>query len=743
MTTYSSSKVVTREGTVTGAGVVATQTAVTGLVGVTQRGPYEATLCTSFAEWRQTYGDATADSLAAHQAAQGFFAEGGQFLWTARVVHWDVDGNPATAAQASVDLATEDLAPTAAAETGTEAGPWVGTPGMTLTVAVDGNPSTNAVFNATRAVSTATANGAGLANNDELTVTISQGATEQVSTVVFDEDDFANIATPTIAELVAVFNAAIAGGSAINSGGFVAIRDDILGTDSRVRITGDPAVLALFAFDDVDVAGTGNVANIAKITEAEFTTIVDAASTGVPTTDDDGFPTITSPTTGPTSSIQLGGAAAAVFGFDTDLHEGTNGTPTDTLRVLGATDGTYANALTVEVAAASSGVASEFNLVVKRAGVRVETWTNLVMDATATNYALTVVNGSAGSKLIALEDLFADLGTPLADRPVNGSFALTGGNDGLTSLADADFLGSASFEVKKGLRALDLVSNLRLLVVPGRTTSVVHNGGLTYCELTRGGTVLFLMDPPEGLTAAEMVVYVKDTAGLYESSSFGAIYWPRIRVLNPDPVTFGTVENLVVGASGHIAGLCARNDAASNGGVYKPPAGKSFGRLRTIVGLETREVEDETKRDLIYPANINPISSSSGLLAVDGVRTLQRQSAFPTVGERRGAIFIKTAVDDFLENFRLRNNDADLRAEAERGIERFLLTQFENGAFRGATPDESFFVSLAGNTPEVVFSGALVVEVGIATQKPAEFITFTLSQDLRALETAAAQALSG
>ncbi len=44
------------------------------------------------------------------------------------------------------------------------------------------------------------------------------------------------------------------------------------------------------------------------------------------------------------------------------------------------------------------------------------------------------------------------------------------------------------------------------------------------------------------------------------------------------------------------------------------------------------------------------------------------------------------------------------------------------------------------NTPSVVFAGKLIARVGLATNKPAEFIILRISQDTRALEAELAAA---
>jgi hypothetical protein len=76
-----------------------------------------------------------------------------------------------------------------------------------------------------------------------------------------------------------------------------------------------------------------------------------------------------------------------------------------------------------------------------------------------------------------------------------------------------------------------------------------------------------------------------------------------------------------------------------------------------------------------------------------------------------------------------------------RTITGFLLAQMNNGAFRSRDPVKAFFVDVSDllNTPAVIFAGKLLARIGLATNKPAEFIVLSISQDTRALEAELAQ----
>lgn len=412
------------------------------------------------------------------------------------------------------------------------------------------------------------------------------------------------------------------------------------------------------------------------------------------------------------------------------------GSPLSTLKVDGKTPGAYANDIKAIIEDATSGNTDEFNLKIEEDGVVKEIFPNVSMTDTDDNYVEDIVNDpDNGSNLVAVVDLDSATASP-TDLPALGTFTLIGGDDGLTSLADTDFTGNEAAET--GVHAFDDVQDLTILVIPGRATSAVHNKMISYCEVTRDGSMFAIMDPPAGLSGTGIVTYKVTTAALV--SEFAAIYWPRIKILNPSAVVFGTATQITVPPSGHICGVYARTDGSFTGGVYRAPAGIEVGRMFNVLGFETNEVLKDAVRDLVYPQLINPLTSFPGSARfIDGSRTLLQGGNFPSVPERRGVIFIEQTIKRTLETFRQSQNDEITRANVENTITAFLLTQTRNRAFRSTDPAKAFIVDadVPGETinpPSEQVQGNLNVTIGLATNKPTEFIILTFSQDVRALE---------
>ena len=110
---------------------------------------------------------------------------------------------------------------------------------------------------------------------------------------------------------------------------------------------------------------------------------------------------------------------------------------------------------------------------------------------------------------------------------------------------------------------------------------------------------------------------------------------------------------------------------------------------------------------------------------------------FPYVSERRGVSFIEQSIKRGLQFARHKNNTESLRARVQRTLTAFLMAQMNNGAFSSKDPSKAFFVDVSDilNTPSVIAQGQLIARVGLATNKPAEFIIIKISAKQDALET--------
>jgi len=728
--------------------VAALPSAVLLCLGICERGPIsDARLVTSEDEYEKIFGGFTADAECAI-AARGFFSNGGVFMWVVRTVHYTDLSDPAlhTALKGQVNLQNSGSAATAAAVTGTATQPFnmQFEATKTLDITTDlGGPTTVTMTGTAATITSGSAETYNLTGGETLTFKVDRGP---VQTVTFGVGDIAVPGAATAAEVALRLNLDGVGIVAEDDAGSVKITSDTEGTGSYLEVTGGTANVA-FSFATAEVAGAGNVVDMSAVTGAEIEAAVEALIADVDVVvNGTGTLTFQTALTGSTKTIQVEASSGldTLLGLDNVLHSGTDASPVNTLQVDGKWFGAYTDDIKIGIENAPSGEATEFTLKVYKAGVLREVFPNVTMDDTLTNYVETVVNDeNFGSKYIAVTDL--DVGPAAAtERPVNVLSAfMAGGDDGLVGIADADYLGNVAGPT--GLYCFDRVTSGRILIVPGVATAAVHIGMLDYAEVHRNGSMFCVLDSPEGYTKAQIVTYM--TTNLLEYSEYGAIYWPRIKVANPSTTVFGDSNTITVAPSGWIAGLYARNDQQL-GGVYESPAGvgigHAYGVIRGMLGVEDdpgggtyHEVLDEATRDYVYPKRINPITKLEGQpWHIDGGRTLKSTGNFPNVGERRGVIFIEQSLKAALVVFKHRFNNRENRKRANRMITAFLIREMNKGAFRSTVPSEAFFVDTSDQLNPLVnvFAGIMTIRIGLATNKPNEFIVVLVTQDTRALQ---------
>lgn len=415
----------------------------------------------------------------------------------------------------------------------------------------------------------------------------------------------------------------------------------------------------------------------------------------------------------------------------------TAGVPIPTLQVDGKFKGTRGNNISITIQAASNGEVNFFDLLVLEGGIRKEIWPNISMLDTDPRYVETIINDAdAGSDLITVTDLDSATAPP-ADQPdpAGSPYALAGGDDGLTGIADADWSGDSGAET--GFHAYNAVLDLRILSSPDKQTAAAQQAQVDYMDVDRGGIGVAITDMPESQTAAQARTYQVTTASLFQRSEYGFSVWPWGKVSNPSETVYGKVDTITVPPSGYIAGLMAATDASEPGGVYKTPSGVERGIVRGFVGLETDEVNRETIRDLIYPVGINPIAKLPNRpIFLHGSRMSKTDGNWPFINQRRGVIFIEFSIQEALLFVMHTNNNAQLRGQVERSIELFLGRQFDFGAFAGTTKSDAFTVDadIAGegiNNAAVQKSGIMFVDVGVAMVTPAQFVILRISPDER------------
>ncbi|MBD2700750.1 phage tail sheath subtilisin-like domain-containing protein [Spirosoma sp. BT702] len=189
----------------------------------------------------------------------------------------------------------------------------------------------------------------------------------------------------------------------------------------------------------------------------------------------------------------------------------------------------------------------------------------------------------------------------------------------------------------------------------------------------------------------------------------------------------------LIPASGAMAGVYASVDRTR--GVWKAPANVS---LNAVVGPAVK-LEDRDQESLnIHPTgkSVNVVRAFTGKgVLVWGARTLAgNDNEWKYVPVRRFFIFAEESIRKATEPFVFEPNDANTWVRVKAMVENFLTLQWRAGALAGAKPDQAFYVKVGLNetmTALDILEGRMIVEIGMAAIRPAEFIILRFSHKMQ------------
>ena len=276
----------------------------------------------------------------------------------------------------------------------------------------------------------------------------------------------------------------------------------------------------------------------------------------------------------------------------------------------------------------------------------------------------------------------------------------------------------AGLDEARPLRSLDAFSDTTfdLLVIPAtarlsepQATSLAIRGAL----LAEKRNAFYVVDPPAGRTAATTVAR---WAGSFGGGGSSAVVFPRLRA------RFLSGERDVA-AGGAVAGILARTD--TDRGVWVSSAGAT---VQGVLG-PTVELDDATVEQLAL-ARVNPIRRvpSRGTVLWATRTRADTDSEWQYVNVRRFASFLERSIEQGLQWVVFEPNGPPLWTQVRAQVRTFLQGVFRAGAFPASKPDEAFIVRCDRTTmtQDDIDAGRLVIQVGIAPIRPAEFVVFRI-----------------
>ena len=386
------------------------------------------------------------------------------------------------------------------------------------------------------------------------------------------------------------------------------------------------------------------------------------------------------------------------------------GTPLDTLTINAHNPGAWGNLINVSIANGST--ADTFDLTVYYNGVGpaniVERYTDLSMTPANDRYAPSVVANQ--SKYITLVDE-GSASTGATRRPVvaNNTYLISGDDGSATPTAS---------QIAGAVDSFDIITNALVLNAPGVTEATAVNLITSYAE--DRGDVFVVIDPVAG-TAANQITRADE----YTSTSYAAVYYPRIVIKDPSVTTPNVTT--VANPGGAVVGLYLGTDASR--GVFKAPAGLNtrVGGAVSVAPLTNAELDSLNSNS----AAVNAIRFVPGSgIVVMGARTLEGSYVSRYVPVRRTLIYLRKALSDLSQFAIFEPNDEKLWRSITASMEGFLNNFWRQGGLRGGVPAQAFYVKCDSETnPQPsIDAGQVNIEVGVALQRPAEFVIIKIGQ---------------
>jgi len=456
-----------------------------------------------------------------------------------------------------------------------------------------------------------------------------------------------------------------------------------------------------------------------------------------------------------TTQLQKGSLTGAALPNAADYFSGANGVKdamTLTLNVdgLGAKKITLGSAASLALAGDNAGDAAKVATAIKDAVVALGPGQTPYKDFTVTygagrRFVLTSGSTSSSSSVVVYggsggaTDLARLIMVDPASNPVSVQGAgkvvplalpgtndlgepLAGGVEGPPAASDyTDFFG----------RKLIKIRDASIIVLPGQSVPKSGAGNdavsaaIAHAEATQRSMVIIDPEPGAELESANDVDQLALT-----TSTYGVMYYPWVEMTNPffKPGD-GSTPTIPVAPSAFAAGMWAKIDGRR--GVWKAPAGVETSLLG-VAALQFNVGDGD--QDQLNPLGVNALRKLPGFgHVIWGTRTLSTKAnpEWRYVPVRRTAIFIEQSVYNSIQWAVFEPNDHKLWSSLRSNIDAFMNGLWRSGAFQGEKASDAYFVRCGlGDTmvQSDIDRGQVIVVVGFAPLKPAEFVIVRIQQ---------------
>lgn len=192
---------------------------------------------------------------------------------------------------------------------------------------------------------------------------------------------------------------------------------------------------------------------------------------------------------------------------------------------------------------------------------------------------------------------------------------------------------------------------------------------------------------------------------------------------------------IVLPVAAAVAGAYVANDRRR--GVWKAPANVSLANVIEPVVKIDDHYNSKLNVDAVSGKSINAIRAfaSKGNL-IWGARTLAgNDNEWRYVPVRRFFNMVEESVKKSTEWVVFEPNDLNTWTRLKNLIENYLLLKWREGALLGTTPEQAFYVQCglgSTMTTQDILNRRLIVEIGMAPVRPAEFVVLRITHNIPA-----------
>jgi phage tail sheath protein FI len=272
----------------------------------------------------------------------------------------------------------------------------------------------------------------------------------------------------------------------------------------------------------------------------------------------------------------------------------------------------------------------------------------------------------------------------------------------------------------------------------------VNDGETNVAVAVDGGTEVDLSKLKAGVPAVAAVPAISAVPAVTGPPPVAAIpavpAVPAVAAVPQNTAAYNAVKMalkdhfLVLPPSGAVAGVYAATD--TNRGVWKAPANVSLADvIEPVIKLDNVR-QDDLNVDATTGKSINALRAFAGKgTLVWGARTLAgNDNEWRYISVRRFFNMVEESVKKSTYWAVFESNDANTWVKVRGMIENYLTQKWREGALAGATTKDAFFVRCGLGTTmsaQDILEGRMIVEIGMAVVRPAEFIILRFSHKLQ------------